>query len=436
MKPKHKRNWLIIAHCMNMDGQAASHHVSDKLPCLSSKGIRPILLSAASGKKDKEFEHHQVFSLFPSGLKFEMRHFLRNRLTDKRISECLLVIFSVLIFPMYVLEKIFIRFDSQWSWCFSAYLRGSRIMRKKSIDAIYVHGGASSAFIAAYWLSKKFKTLWIAECYDPLIHDSWNRSRSAYRWNAMVEGIICKHAHLAIWYTEGALNQARSRNCALGERGVVVRPGMSEPLLSGVNYVRGPKIRFCYFGGLTNERSLITFLKPLVEILKVKPELKNKIEVHTYGGNLDEKTNGFLNEHQQLKTLLKTHGRLGYEQTTGKSGRQRVNEEMKKADFLILLHGVGQICELYIPSKAYEYLWAKRPIFILTPCPNVWNEFIDESLHFIVNQNGPKAVGNYILDAIQRWELGNSINLVNQKTYSSEDAVTQIFELSELTVKK
>ena len=106
MEPKHNRNWLIIAHCMNMDGQAASHHVSDKLPCLSSKGIRPILLSAASGKKDKEFEHHQVFSLFPSGLKFEMRHFLRNRLTDKRISECLLAIFSVLIFPMKKKKKM------------------------------------------------------------------------------------------------------------------------------------------------------------------------------------------------------------------------------------------------------------------------------------------------------------------------------------------
>ena len=166
------------------------------------------------------------------------------------------------------------------------------------------------------------------------------------------------------------------------------------------------------------------------------PELKNKIEVHTYGGNLDEKTNGFLNKHEQLKTLLKTHGRLEYDQTTGKSGRQRVNEEMKRADFLILLHGVGQICELYIPSKAYEYLWAKRPIFILTPCPNVWNELIDESLHFIVNQNGPKVIGNYILDAIQSWELDNSINLKNQKTYSSQDAVTQIVELSELTVKK
>jgi hypothetical protein len=435
MQLKDKRNWLVIAHCMNMDGQAASHHVSDKLPYLASKGIKPILLSAASGKKDKAFEHHQVFSLFPSGLKFEMRHFLRNRLTDKRISECLLVIFSVLIFPMYVLEKVFIRFDSQWSWCFSAYTRGISIMRKKSIDAIYVHGGASSAFIAAYWLSKKFKIPWIAECYDPLIHDSWTRSRSAYRWNAMVEGIICEHARLAIWYTEGALNQARNRNSALGDRGVVVRPGMSEPLQSGVNYIRGPKIRFCYFGGLTNERSLVTFLKPLVEILKVKPELNNKIEVHTYGGNLDEKTSGFLNKHEQVKLLLKTHGRLEYDQTTGKSGRQRVNEEMKKADFLILLHGVGQICELYIPSKAYEYLWAKRPIFILTPCPKEWNKFIDVSLHFIVNQNGPKAVSDYILDAIQSWELEKNINFLNQKTYSSEDAIKQIIKLFALTVR-
>ena len=45
-----------------------------------------------------------------------------------------------------------------------------------------------------------------------------------------------------------------------------------------------------------------------------------------------------------------------------------------------------------------------------------------KALHFIVNQNGPKAIGDYILDAIQGWELDKSNKLKNQKTYSSEDA--------------
>lgn len=424
-----KRRWLVIAHCINMDGQAASHHVSDKLPCLSDRGITPILLSAASGKKDEVYKHHQVFSLFPSGLKFEMRHFLRRKLSNKWICEFSIGVFTLFIFPFYALEKLFLRFDSQWSWCFTGYLVGKSIIQNSSIQTIYVHGGASSAFLVAHWLSRKFEIPWIAECYDPLIHSSWNRTRSAYNWNSWVEKIICKHAKLAVWYTDGALQQAKERFPELGDRGIVVRPGMPEPCLNGITYTRGPKIRFCYFGGLTAERSLSTFLRPLVKVLQKNPEIAEKIEVHAYGGNVDLETLRFLDRHKSLKSIFNCHGRLEHDQGSGKSGRQRVNEEMRKADFLILLHGTGEICDLYIPSKAYEYLWARRPIIVTTPCPQEWKKFMDESIHFIADQNTPQALEDCITAAIRKWEQLSSINPNNQKTFSSEDAVENILSV-------
>ena len=120
MRTEGKRKWLVIAHCMNMDGQAASHHVSDKLPYLRNVGIEPILLSAASGSKDLNFEHHQVFSPAPSGLKFEMRHYLRKRISNKHIAESLIAFFTIIILPFFLVEKIFIRYDSQWSWFLTA----------------------------------------------------------------------------------------------------------------------------------------------------------------------------------------------------------------------------------------------------------------------------------------------------------------------------
>ena len=81
---------------------------------------------------------------------------------------------------------------------------------------------------------------------------------------------------------------------------------------------------------------------------------------------VDIETLRFLDRHQSLKLIFNCHGRLEHDQGSGKSGRQIVNEEMRKADFLILLHGTGEICDLYIPSKAYEYLWARRPIVVTT----------------------------------------------------------------------
>ena len=35
---------------------------------------------------------------------------------------------------------------------------------------------------------------------------------------------------------------------------------------------------------------------------------------------------------------------------------------MRGADILLLLHGEDPLCEEYIPSKLYEYLWMQRPI--------------------------------------------------------------------------
>ena len=35
---------------------------------------------------------------------------------------------------------------------------------------------------------------------------------------------------------------------------------------------------------------------------------------------------------------------------------------MRQCDVLLLVHGEEAICEEYIPSKVYEYLWMQRPI--------------------------------------------------------------------------
>ena len=73
---------------------------------------------------------------------------------------------AIVLLPLYALEKIFLRFDSQWSWFFSAERKGNRLIRERPFDLIYVSGGASSAFLAAHRLSKKHDIPWVAEIYD------------------------------------------------------------------------------------------------------------------------------------------------------------------------------------------------------------------------------------------------------------------------------
>ena len=44
-----KRNWLILTHCCNLDGRAASQHIDDRLPYLKREGITPLMLTGPTG---------------------------------------------------------------------------------------------------------------------------------------------------------------------------------------------------------------------------------------------------------------------------------------------------------------------------------------------------------------------------------------------------
>ena len=294
------QNWLIIAHCMNMDGQAASHHVTDKLQYLTRSGISLSLLSAASGYKDSRYPHYQVFSPFPSGIKFELRHFIRLRIKNRILSEILLGIINLIIFPFYLLEKVFLPLDSQWSWFISAYFCGRKISKSQKIDFIYVLGGASSGFLAAHLLSKRNKIPFIAECFDPIISSEWRRSRLCFHFNKWIESLICKHAQAVIWYTNGAKNEALHRNPNLEDRGHVIRPGMEPPNFNGIEYHKTEKIKFSYFGGLSRERSLLAIIKGINQLLLDKPEYSKIVELNVYGGELDELSKEFVRKKPML----------------------------------------------------------------------------------------------------------------------------------------
>ena len=87
MKPVDRpQRWLILAHPFNMDGRAASHTITDKIPHLLAAGIELVVISGVTGRHDDRFEHHQVWSWGPSGFKFELRHVLKQKISSDRKS--------------------------------------------------------------------------------------------------------------------------------------------------------------------------------------------------------------------------------------------------------------------------------------------------------------------------------------------------------------
>jgi hypothetical protein len=353
------RNWLILSHAFNMDGRAASQTITDKLPYLQEVGARLQVLSAVTGDLDQKIPHRQLLPWGAAGLRFDFRFWLRRKIGRGPAYNVLITLLWVALSPLIILERFLIGLPSQWSWAIPATIVGAWRVKRGKVDLVYSTGGAWSAHLAGYWIWRLTGVPWIVELHDPMVqvYQEQNRDRVTLLllW---LERKICTHATLVWWFTEAAEASARRRNPQLGDRGFNGLAGADPPIPDEV-YQASEKIRFAHFGSLTNTRSLVPFLDALAtQISEDKLQLE-KVELHIYGGNLDEASKEGIRRYG-LGSIVHEHGRI--EEDENETGRLKIMREMMKADVLLLMHGEDDACREYIPSKFYEYLWASRAV--------------------------------------------------------------------------
>ncbi|MCZ8253851.1 MAG: hypothetical protein O9318_15390 [Hylemonella sp.] len=361
MTDKPRQRWLIISHAFNMDGRAASHTITDKLPHLKAAGIELVVLSGVSGEQDPELEHYRLWPAGPAGLRFDLRHVLRKRFGKGVVYRVLMLLASLVLVPGMVVEKLLRPLESSWSWWLTAYLKGRALARQQPFDLIYSTGGAYAAHVAGRALKFATGTPWLAEVHDPLVVPGTTPRTPHQKKQADIERQICTDADLAIWFTDQALASARARHPQLGDRGKMMLPGIDKPFDTLPPYTPGAKFVVGHFGSLSATRSMVPFVKAL-ELLKIRrPEMVAQTELHIYGGAIDAPAAELL-QHSPVREQVRQFGRIEADPATGLSGRDQILHRMRGVDVLLLLHGEDPLCEEYIPSKLYEYLWMQRPI--------------------------------------------------------------------------
>lgn len=401
-KDLEKNRWFILAHCFNMDGRAASQTITDRLPYLTKKGVKFVVLSAPTGIKDISFPHYQVISPAPSGIRFEMRFIIKNKVKNKTAQNILKALSAVLCLPFYALEKVFLQFDSQWSWFFSAALKGSLIIRKHQPALLYSTAGPPSTHLTAYILHKLHGIPWMAELHDPLILDDQHPKWHKYYYNRLVERVVCHNAAIVVYFTSRALENANRRH-RIRNRSLVVRPGANPPNFQEVRYQKREMMHFGHFGSLDKTRNLAVFIRALHDLIEEEPELQYRLRIDIYGCELDASSRRALHDYP-LGEVLVQHGRLEHDPQTGKTGRQQVMEAMRITDILLLLHGgEGSVSREYIPSKLYEYLLTGRPILGLVEKGTELEGFLRDNQHLSVAQDDLMEVKKTLKAYIDKW---------------------------------
>ena len=410
MQPTHSEKtnskgqyWLILSHCFNMDGRAASQTITDKLPYLINSGIDISVISAVSGNKATQFLHMQLLPWGPAGLRFDLRHLVARKFGRGFLYRIIGLLAGVVLAPFIVVERAIFGIQGQSSWALPATFRSLLLIRRKRPDVIYTTGGAYSAHLAGYWLKKITGIRWIAEIHDPMVVAGAPDNRNT-RFMAKLEGMICRDADLVWWFTEEALNSARRRHPELGSRGITILPGV-EPFQTDAKYQRGQQMIIGHFGSLAETRSLLPVVEAIDAILVDRPDTRSKIRVHVYGGNIDPAAAREI-FRRKLEDIFVCFGRLEKSPITGKSGREQVVDLMHQVDCLLLLHGNIEDCREYIPSKLYEYFWAGRPIIALTYKNPQLDRMLAERNCYVAASDHQDEIVAAINKAFSSWEEG------------------------------
>jgi len=418
-----RRKWLILSHGFNMDGRAASLTVTDKMAHLLDAGIEPVVLSAVTGTQDQRFEHHRLLPWGPSGLRFDLRHLIALHLGRGVRYRLLTLLATVLLAPFMLVERALVGLRNQWSWALAAFARAAWILKRDKIELVYTSGGAYSAHLAGWWLKRWLGARWIAEIHDPMVFPGRPLRNRDDRFQARLENRICENADLVWWFTDGALAAARERSPALGARGIVVIPGAEPPVIATA-YQRGSHCVLGHFGSLSSTRSLAPFIRAVAALLAREPAWREVLRLEVYGSDIDADAQRLVQE-LGLTDIVLPIGRLEHDKATGLSGRERVMQRMQQVDVLLMLHGNTDECAQYIPSKLYDYFWARRPVLALTHLNSQLDALVTAHKGWVAPTTEPAAVEAVLLAMLKQWR-DQGLPAVEVPPVAVEQAVREI----------
>ena len=401
--PVKSERWLIFSYFSNVDGMACAQHLDDRLPWLSRFGVVPILVSGVCGERWPDLVHCRVPSIAPSGIRFECRHWLRRRVSRPWLRKTAGLLLTLPCLPFYLLEKLLVDLDSQWSWFLLASRRGRRLCREHRPSVIYSTGGAPSAHLAAALVARWANLPWVAEFQDPLIYPGLRRSRRAIRLYAWLERLVARRASRVVFLTEAARRSFAQRT-QVANKGCVIYPGADPEKIPHLPYAKGETCCFAHFGTLAGSRNLSSFLLALRNLLQTYPAWRTQVQVHLYG-HLDNAMRDLIRQFPCPGMII---------DMAVSPGRQHCRQWCK-SDVLLLVQNAGSVSAETIPSKLYEYAFASRPILALIDQNQELRTMLQTQEHYVTEIEADAGIQR----AISIWWGIGRRPLPNWRSYRS-----------------
>ncbi|MGB5195808.1 MAG: glycosyltransferase [Candidatus Deferrimicrobium sp.] len=412
------RRWLVLSYFSRIDGMACAQHIDDRIPLLREAGIEPVLLTGPCGERWEEGRHAIARCVAPSGIRFEVRHLFRRRGLRGPLHKVLEFLLLLPLLPFYLLEKLVVDLDSQWSWFPLAARRGYALCRELGPELIYSTGGAASAHIAAGRIARRTGIPWVAEFQDPLVHGDWYRGKAARKAFAFAERYVCEHASRVVFLTGEARRRAAART-SLGDRGRCIYPGAEPPPESPPRRRNGALLRFTHLGSFGGSRNPAVLLEAARRLLEDRPEIAGTLRFDFYG-HCDASSARRLREFP-VPGVVTYHGRVP---------RREALSAMRDADVLVLIQNIDDFSAETIPSKVYEYLMAGPPILALVHRNPELSAMLESLGHTAVEAADPGSV-RAAIETIHGNREKYALRTQTPSPYSIGEAVGRLISIAE-----
>lgn len=293
--------------------------------------------------------------------------------------------------------------DNKKGWIKPAVEKGLEYVDNNQIDVIYATGPPFSNYIIAQKIKEQTGIPVVLDYRDDMLGGylvtattPWHR-RKLKKW----EHYILEQVEAATAINHTMLKGIQERFEDIdGTIFQVIEQGYDSADFENIE-INSPwtndQLHFLYSGIFYEDRQPDVFLKAMSDVLKEKPEMKDKVKLH-FQGILTSRHKKLIKE-LGLENNIEYHGYLTHKEAVS---------NLKKADVLWLITNFGKHTHQITTGKLFEYLGALKPVIGLVDTNGEAARLLRQTNSgYVANPEDRNAIKNIIISILNGW-MNNS----------------------------
>lgn len=312
----------------------------------------------------------------------------RPSLVDRGLRRLAAFVRSCLYFP-----------DFSVGWVPFGFARGWKVLRARRFDAMFSSEPPRSASVVALLLKIVFKVPWVMELMDPWYPPKRPIRRRMERWFLR---FMLRRADGVVVMTEGHGRDLEESFHVPSHKIHVIPNGFDEDdFREVVPSTAGASTEMCAPGylhfshfGTVYPRNSGRFFPALADLLRERPEMKDRIRVHLVGFP-DENTRRSalqdgLREVVEVRSFIPEHA--------------QALREMYASHCLLLFWGDPEFSRLAAAGKTYVYLRTGRPILAVTGQGTIRERMEAAGAGWVVDPEDTAAIKNTLCRIVEHYD--------------------------------